>query len=164
MYMDQYLLNYLNKLGIKYKIYKHPAVFTVEEAHRLMKETPGVLHTKNLFLKDERKKFFLICMNANKQLNLKSLRVKLKAKKKLSFASPEKLKERLNLAPGSVSIFGMIYAKDVHLLIDKQVWQAPKVGFHPNINTSTLEITHEDLEKFYNSLKTEKEIIDLENG
>ena len=55
----------------------------------------------------------------------------------------------------------MIYAKDVKLIIDKEVWDAPITGFHPNINTSTLEITHEDLEKFVNSLKSEKQIMEL---
>ena len=35
------------------------------------------------------------------------------------------------------------------------------VGFHPNINTSTLELKHEDLKKFYDSLKAEKYILEL---
>src|SRR3989344_3877964 len=83
--------------------------------------------------------------------------------KKLNFGSPEELKEKLNLTPGSVSIFGMINSKDseVVLLIDKEVWDAEKTGFHPNINTSTLELNHEDLEKYYNSLSGEKSILKL---
>ncbi len=128
-----------------------------------MPETPGVLHTKNLFLKDEANNFYLICMYANKRLDLKLLKKKLKARDKLSLASPEQLKEHLNLTPGSVSIFGMIHAKNVSLILDKQVWESEKVGFHPNINTSTLELSHTDLKKFYDSLKSKKEIIDLEN-
>ena len=49
----------------------------------------------------------------------------------------------------------------VKLILDKEVWGADIVGFHPNVNTSTLEIKHEDLKKFYNSLDCEKEIVEL---
>jgi Ala-tRNA(Pro) deacylase len=176
--MDLKLKSYLEKHDIKYKIHNHPPVFTVEEADKVKQKTIHVLHTKNLFLKDENKKFYLVSMYAYRKLDLKSLKEKLQAKpeassearfrdskgisiKKLSFASPQQLKEYLNSTPGSVSIFGLINAKAVHLILDKQVWQAPIVGFHPNINTSTLELTHENLEKFYNSLKSQKEILDL---
>src|SRR3989344_2965917 len=161
--MDSTLKSYLSKHNIKYIEHKHEAVFTVEEAQKLKLDLPNLLHTKNLFLKDEAKKFYLICMHAYSRLNIKSLKEKLNAKKKLSFGSSEQLKEKLNLTPGSVSIFGMIYAKDVSLIIDKKVREAPVVGFHPNINTATLEITHANLERFYNSLNCEKQIIDLKN-
>ena len=159
--MDKHLFKYLDKLGIKYKIHEHPAVFTVEEADKIKEETPHILHTKNLFLKDENNNFYLVSIYAYKRLDLKLLKEKLNAKKKLSFATAEQLKEHLNLTPGSVSIFGMIYAKSVALIVDKQVWDAEIVGFHPNINTSTLELTHQGLEKFYNSLKLKKHILQL---
>lgn len=159
--MDQTLLSYLDNLGIKYKPYTHPAVFTVAESKKLKQNVPG-LHTKSLFLKDENNKFYLICMPGEKRLNIKQLEKEL-ALKKLTFASSEELKEHLNLIPGSVSIFGMIYVKDVILIVDKQLWRAEKVGFHPNVNTATLEISHEGLEKFCNSLNAEKHILELEN-
>ena len=57
----------------------------------------------------------------------------------------------------------MIYAGNVTHIMDKQVLDAKIVSFHPNINTSTLEITHENLEKFYNSLKSKRMILDLDN-
>ena len=160
--MDKNLEEYLKKHEIVYKTHEHQAVFTVDEHHKLQIKTPGVLHTKNLFLKDENKRFFLVCMYANKRLNLKLLKEKLNGKNKLTFGSTEELKEHLNSTPGSVSLFGMIYAREVILIIDKQVWDAKKVGFHPNINTATLELTHENLEKFCNSIKSEKHILKLE--
>ena len=79
----------------------------------------------------------------------------------LHFASPEGLKKELNLTPGSVSIFGMIYAKNVYLIIDKELWQADEVSFHPNINTSTIVLNHQNLEKFYNTLTTKKETMEF---
>ena len=92
---------------------------------------------------------------------LKVLKEILNAKKKLFFASGEELKEKLNLTPGSVSIFGMIYASDVTLIIDKEIWESKRAGFHPNVNTATLELKHHDLENFYNSLKSHRMIIEL---
>jgi len=158
--MEKDLKDYLRNKGIGYIEHFHKAVFTVEESIKIDKNFPDVLHTKNLFLKDESKNFFLVSMYAHNRLDLKSLREKIKAKK-LSFASPEQLKERLNLNPGSVSIFGMIHAQNVTLIVDKKVWEAKKVGFHPNVNTATLEITHENLEKFLNSLNCKKLILEL---
>ena len=157
--MDQNLKQYLRKHNIQYKFHEHPAVFTVEESKILKKDIPG-LHTKSLFLKDDKARFYLVCMLADKRLDIKSLRKSLSLQK-LHFASPEELKSELNLTPGSVSIFGMIYAKSTKLLLDKDIWNAEITCFHPNINTATLEITHENLEIFYNSLNCEKQIIEL---
>ena len=159
--MDKQLKEYLEEHKIKYKVHKHPVVFTVEESLKTISSMPDVFHTKNLFLKDEENKFLLVCMNAFKRLDLKSLKEKLNVKKKLTFGSAEELKKYLNLTPGSVSIFGMIYSKNVTLILDKEVWDAGKVGFHPNTNTATLELNHESLKKFYNSLKAEKYILEL---
>ncbi len=157
--MDKALKDYLEKNKISYVVHNHPAVFTVEESRSLKKEIPG-LHTKNLFLKDDKSRFYLVCMPAEKRLDIKLLRKYLQVNK-LHFASPEELRSHLNLAPGSVSIFGMINAKSVKLVIDEDIWFADKVGFHPNVNTSTLEIKHADLERFYKSLKGDKEIIKI---
>lgn len=159
--MEKALQEYLKTHNINYIEHKHPAVFTVEQSKEIKLSIPG-LHTKNLFLKDEKGNFYLVCMNAHKRLDIKSLKAKLNLTGKLQFGSEEELKQHLNLTPGSVSIFGMIYAKKVILLLDKEVWLAPITGFHPNINTSTLEILHKELEKFLNSLKSKYQIINLD--
>ena len=155
--MDKKLFEYLNSLNIKYTEYEHPAVFTVAESKKLNLKIPG-MHTKNLFLKDENENFYLLVCPGEKRMNLKELKKNLSVKE-IHFGSPDELKSELNSSSGSVSIFAMIYAKKVHLLIDKEVWLVKEVGFHPNLNTSTLVISHEDLEKFYNSLTCEKEVI-----
>lgn len=157
--MDENLRKYLSANGIAYKVHEHPAIFTVEESKKLVKNK-SYFHSKSLFLKDELDNFYLVSMDAYKRLNIKHLEEHLDVKK-LKFASPEELKQELNLAPGSVSIFGMIYAKHTTMLVDKELWNAKSAGFHPNVNTETLEISHENLEKFYNSIKSKKEIIEL---
>jgi len=160
--MEEYLKKYLAEKGINYIEHKHPAVFTVEESKKIEEigKIPG-LRTKNLFLVDESGNYYLVCMPGEKRLNIKKLEKKLGVKK-LKFASAKELKDELNLTPGSVSIFGMINAKNTFLIIDQQVWDAKIIGSHPNINTSTLEINHNELEKFFNSLECKKEVIKIE--
>lgn len=157
--MDKALVKYLDEHKISYKIHEHPPVFTVAESKSLIKNK-GYFHTKSLFLRDDKKRFYLVCMSANKRLDIKLLE-RVLGVKKLNFGSPEELKERLNLTPGSVSIFGTIYAKDVSLIVDKEIWLASSSGFHPNINTATLELDHNNLEKFFNSIACKKEIMEL---
>ncbi|MEK6850432.1 MAG: prolyl-tRNA synthetase associated domain-containing protein [Nanoarchaeota archaeon] len=162
--MEENLKKYLSKNNVKYVIHEHKAVFTVNESKNdlKIKSIPGI-RTKSLFLKDKDKNFYLICLPGNKRLNTKCLKEKLNVNE-LHFASPEELKSQLNLMPGSVSIFGMINAKNVTLIIDEDVWQANITGFHPNINTATLEIKHEDLEKFVHSLNCKQIIVKLPDG
>jgi len=159
--MDKTLENYLKDHDIKYDLYKHPPVFTVEESSRLIKNIPG-LRTKSLFLKDERGNFYLACLPAHKRLDIKSLKKKI-SKGKIQFASPEELKSHLNLVPGSVSLFGMIYSSSVILLIDKDVWEADYAGFHPNVNTATIVLDNKNIKKFVSTLKCKTEILNLKN-
>ena len=160
--MDKKLKEVLDTLKIKFISHKHEPIFTVAQADKIMKENSYFLHTKNLFLKDESKRFFLVCIPALKKVDLKKLKEKTHAKKKITFASASELKEHLNVSPGSVSIFSAIYAKNIALLLDKDIWDARMVGFHPNDNSSTLEISHADLEKFFNFLEIEKEVIEID--
>ena len=157
--MDENLKQYLEKYNIKYRLYEHSAVFTVAESKSIKQKIPG-RHTKCLFLKDNNKNYYLVAIPADKRLNIKLLKEKLSIKD-LHFASPEELKQYLNLTPGSVSIFGLIYTDEVNLIIDKELWEAKLVGFHPNINTSTIVLEHHNIEKFYNSVNNRKEIIQL---
>jgi Ala-tRNA(Pro) deacylase len=112
---------------------------------------------KNLFLTNKkRNKFYLYILPANKKSDLKSLSEEV-SESKLTFASPEEMKEKLNLEPGSVSPFGLLNenAGDVVLLVDREVVDSDIVSFHPNRNTATLEITKPMFQKFLGLLKNE---------
>ena len=158
--MDKKLEEHLGSNKVSYKLHEHPAVFTVAESRKIIMKK-DYFHTKSLFLRDDKNNYYLVCMPADKRLDISFLRKHLNLEK-LYFASPVELKQELNLSPGSVSIFGMINAKNTILIVDKDVWDAKSVGFHPNINTATLELSHKSLENFYNSLNLKKEIINLE--
>ena len=55
----------------------------------------------------------------------------------------------LDITPGSLSLMGLMNDKEnkVQLLIDEDVLKADALGCHPCINTSSLRITMEDVEK-----------------
>ena len=128
---------YLEDLEIKYRLYKHPPVYTVEEASKYNGEIKGI-HCKNLFVKDRKsRKFYLIIISAEEKLNLKDY------------------EEILNLETGAVSPFGLINDKEAKtiLIIEKKILESDYVSFHPNINTETLELTRENFQKYLNTLK-----------
>ena len=52
------LLTMLSRDNIKYDVYEHPSLHTVEESKKLRGKIEGI-HTKNLFLKNKKNKFFL---------------------------------------------------------------------------------------------------------
>jgi Ala-tRNA(Pro) deacylase len=159
--MDHKLKQYLEKYNIKYQMHEHSPVFTVAQSREVTTHIPGV-RTKSLFLRDENNRFYLVSMPGERRLNMKDLRMQIKVKA-LHFASPEQLYKELKLKPGSVSLFGMINAKNVILILDKEIWQAKESGFHPNINTETIVLDHANLEKFYDSLDCDKKILNLKN-
>ncbi|HLC31078.1 MAG TPA: YbaK/EbsC family protein [Candidatus Nanoarchaeia archaeon] len=159
--MDQKLLEYFKKHTIVYEIIEHAPVFTVREADNLRIPFPkGTAHTKNLFMKDEKKNYYLISLEAHDRLNTKKLKKQLVCKE-LEFASPEELNEELHLTPGSVSPFGLIHATKTRYLIDKKLWHAEKLGFHPNQNNATFIITHSTFEQWLKSLPIQFKIVSI---
>ena len=157
--MDLALLNYLKEKNIEYKEFKHPPMFKVSDEKKAKKNIPGE-KSKNLFLKDENNNFYLAVWQAYQRLPMSFLKKKLKIRS-LEFASSEELKIYLKTTPGSVSIFSLIYAKNISVIIDRHLWEAEYSGYHPNENTSTFVISKEDLHKFISSLKIKYKVISL---
>lgn len=151
----------LNQLGISFIEYDHEPFYTCEDAQAL-KANPLACQCKNLFLRNRKgDKHYLLILPADKQANLKELETVI-GEKGISFASPERLGKYLELKPGSVSPFGLINSnsKEVIILLDRSLFAWSKLLFHPNLNTSTLEISTEDFLKFLDSCGNKR--IDLE--
>lgn len=156
---DKIVKNYLDRLGIKYKVHRHAAVLTCEEAEKLCGNIPGV-HSKNLFLRGKKSgNYYLAILPESKRLDLKAL--KNKFGEEIGFASDEELKDVLNIERGTVSSLGLINDKNsrVILLLDKDIINADIVSFHPNINTETLEFSQTEFKKYISSLKNRIEEI-----
>merc|ERR1712113_1359221 len=82
----------------------HAPVYTCEQAQDLCPRPPGVAHMKNLFLKNKKKKFFLVSALVDSNLDLN----RLPFGKSLRLASSDDLRKKLHLLPGSVTPFGLL--------------------------------------------------------
>lgn len=150
---------YLEKLEIKFKTIEHPAFFTCEDADKCNIDFKSI-HAKSLFLRGKKSEnFYMIILPAEKRLE--KSKFKAISGEKLQFGNEKEMKQILNVTPGSVSPFSLINDEQakVNLIIDRQVWESEFVGFHPNINTQTLELTKQDFHKYINSLKNKLIII-----
>lgn len=135
--------------GIAYERYDHPAVYTVEQAKRLVPPMPGA-KTKNLFLRNRNgHRHYLVVVGYDKAVDLKGLTQAL-GESKLGFASPERLQRYLGVEPGAVSILGLLSDREhaVKVIVDQAIWEAPAISAHPLVNTSTLVIQHAGLARF----------------
>ena len=140
---------FLDTNGVAYERHDHPAVYTVEEADRLVPDLPGA-KTKNLFLRDGKgKRHFLVLVPSDKSVNLKVLNAALGVKR-ISFGSPERLKKHLGIEPGAVSLLAVYNDSEhnVEVVMDQDLWEADIFLFHPLVNTSTLVIEKADIERF----------------
>lgn len=143
------LLQLLKSLGIDYRRYDHPAVFSCEESEKLCPKMDGA-HTKQLLMKAKGKDIYVLAIVMhNKRVNTKALAKDFGAQS-FSFVQPEKLKDMLGVTPGSVTPFGLISDKDrtINVIVDEDAWNVSKFCFHPLVNTATLEIDHEGFEAF----------------
>ncbi|NLB33061.1 MAG: prolyl-tRNA synthetase associated domain-containing protein [Tissierellia bacterium] len=140
----------LEKLNIQYSGVHHQEAMTIESLEEVDKFL-GVRACKNLFLCNSQKnKFYLLIMPGDKKFVTKNLSKQINSAR-LSFANGSFMEELLNITPGSLSIFGLIFDQEhkVNLIIDKDALKEEYVGFHPCVNTTTLTIKTSDLtEKF----------------
>ena len=144
--------NYLAEHDIAYERHDHPAVYTIEEANRLVPPLPAS-KTKNLFLRDAKgRRHFLVIVSGDKQVDIKGLQTAL-GTSRLSFGSPKRLKEYLGIEPGAVSLFAIVNDTEqkVEVIADKAIWSASAFQFHPLVNTSTLVVSNEDVRRFLES-------------
>jgi len=147
--IESTVLKVLDSLHVPYEIFRHPPVYTVEEAEEHWETIQGT-HCKNLFVRNKKgTRHYLVILECRKRADLRELNNQL-GEDRLSFASPERLKRYLGLEPGAVSPFGLINDKEkmVQVVMDKDLKEAEWVSFHPNVNTSTVTITFKDFEKY----------------
>jgi len=138
----------LDEAGIKYEIFRHAPVFTVEEANALGLPNPEA-GAKNLFLRDNKKKLYcLVVVKDDREVKIKEIQEKINSRP-LSFASEKDLFEKMKLIRGSVTPLGAINneEKDVEIYIDS-VFEGKIISVHPNSNEATIFLNVEDLVKF----------------
>jgi Ala-tRNA(Pro) deacylase len=153
----QKVIDLLNNENIEYKLIEHEAMYTIDQMVQAGL-TDGYAICKNLFLRDYKGlNHYLVILLENKKADLKALALKL-GSSRLSFASENRLNQYLKLKKGAVSPFGIINDSfhEVTLVIDKDLKQQEKVGFHPNDNTATVILSYEDFNKIIGKFENEK--------
>jgi Ala-tRNA(Pro) deacylase len=159
------ILRFLESKSIDAVTFEHPPVHTVEESRTLRGDIPGI-HTKNLFLRDGKKRYFLFVTDEAATVHLKSLAKTIGAKGGLSFGSADALKECLGIEPGSVSILAL-FNDSGHMvtpIVDARLRQADRINCHPAINTRTTSLTVEALDAFLAAIGRAAQFVALEDS
>jgi Ala-tRNA(Pro) deacylase len=146
---QQPVLDVLAQLQIPYDRHDHPPVAMVAEAEAHWADIAAA-HCKNLFLRNQQgDRHYLVILAAAKRADRRQVAEQV-GDGKLSFASPERLMRYLGVTPGAVSPFGLINdeARHVRVYVDRDLFQADRISFHPNDNTATLVLAVADFERF----------------
>jgi Ala-tRNA(Pro) deacylase len=157
------LLHWMAANGVTQTTHDHRAVFRVDEGLELKAALPGA-HTKNLFLKDKKGRLWLISARQDTVVDLKRA-PKTIGSDRLSFGHEALLYETLGLTPGSVTALGLINDTDrrVTFVLDKALWDADIVNFHPLTNTATTALAQADFRRFLTLVGREPVVVDFGN-
>ena len=155
------LLDWMAANGVAQTTHDHPAVFRVEEGLELKAAMPGA-HTKNLFLKDRKGRLWLISARQDTVVDLKRAPRTI-GSDKLSFGAEAVLYETLGVRGGSVTALGLINDPDrrVTFVLDKALWDADIVNFHPLTNTATTALDQAAFRRFLSLIGREPMVVDF---
>ena len=155
------LYELLEGLEIEFKVFEHPPFFTVDESKKYRKSMHG-FHTKNLFLRDKKKKNYLVIAHEDRIIDLARLTERIKSKR-LSFGSKERLFEELGVFPGAVTPLSVINnsKKDINIFLDREMLGENTIFCHPLVNDRTISLSYTSLLTYFNYLKLSYETVNL---
>ena len=162
------LLKQLEEWKIIYKHFTHEPLISVIESkllqEKLFANNRDNGHIKNLYLRDKKKNNILFVAHQDTIIDLKLLAENINVGR-LSFGSHERLMENLGVLPGAVSPFAMINGvkNNVSIYLDSELKSYKNIFAHPLENNQTLEITFDQLEKFFRKLSIEPKYISLDS-
>ena len=159
----------LDDWGIDYTLHTHVPLRTVEESKEVQAEMDPagvrVFHTKNFYLRDRKKRNYLVTLEQDRAVDLAALGGAMGAGKP-SFGSADRLMEFLGVRPGAVSPLAMVngVTTGVRFFLDPCVKQAELVFVHPLVNDRTIALTPDALLDVLARLGGEVEWLDLPEG
>ncbi len=156
------LFHRFDALGIAYRTYSHPPVFTVAEAAQLRGSLPGG-HCKSLFLKDKKGGFWLAVMLEERRIDLPALARHLGAPR-FSFGGADDLLTLLGVRPGSVTPFALANDAEhrVTPVLDEAMLACDPLNYHPLVNDRTTAISSGDLLRFITACGHQPRIVPLD--
>ena len=142
------LIDLLKNSKYNIKIHEHEALFTVQNSRELRGKIKGT-HSKNLFLKNKKNKFFLLSCEEDDRIDLKKISKSLDLGN-ISFAKEEYLAQHLKVKPGSVSPFALLndVSEQVSFYLERTLYNSTHINFHPLVNTLTITIETEKFIEF----------------
>ena len=142
------VLALLGELGVEYTLHEHPPLRTVEDSRNLRPQIEGT-HIKNLYLRDNKKRNFLVVAEEAREIDLKALGPEIGGGR-MSFGSADRLMEFLGVRPGAVTPLALVNDPErrVHFAIDRTVLAGDRVNLHPLVNDKTVTVPVEGLKTF----------------
>ena len=143
---EERVYDLLERLDVPFERVDHDAVGTIEGCYEIEKLL-DIEICKNLFLRNSKgDQYYLLMLPGGKHLVTKDLAKKI-GSTRLSFGTPEKMEEYLDITPGSVSVLGLMndHGNNIQFLVDNDIKKWEYFGCHPCINTSSLKIKTADL-------------------
>lgn len=148
------LLARLDGWGLSYRLHTHVPLRTVEESKaaegQFMVPGENALRIKNLYLRDKKKRNYLVTLEQSRAINLKALGAELGVGN-LSFGSPDRLMQNLGIRPGAVSPLAMVNGVEngVHFFMDAAAQEADVIYMHPLVNDRTVAMPRGDTLAFF---------------
>ncbi|WP_037311243.1 prolyl-tRNA synthetase associated domain-containing protein [Ruegeria halocynthiae] len=154
------LLARVDEWGLTYRLHTHVPLRTVEDAKAVEDQfmVPGenALRLKNLYLRDKKKRNYLVTLEQSREIDLKALAAELGIGN-LSFGSADRLMQNLGIRPGAVSPLAMINGvqNDVRFFMDAAAQHADAIYMHPLVNDRTIAMARDDLMAFFDRIGCE---------
>lgn len=155
--------DYLQSLGVDYTLLRHQAVVTTEESRQIV-HVDNCASCKSLYVKDKKSdNYYMVVLPFDKRADMRGLAAYVGCAK-FEFATEEKLFADLGVHRGSVSPYAFLnedttkYAAP--LLIDRSVYNADNVKFHPCDNTATVVTSLDGFKKFLASINKQVIVVD----
>ncbi|KPA23270.1 Prolyl-tRNA editing protein ProX [Shimia sp. SK013] len=160
------LLSQLAGWGIDVTLHTHVPLRTVEDAKSveaaMVVEGEAAFRVKNLYLRDKKKRNYLVTLEQDREIDLKTLGKQLGVGG-LSFGSADRLFEMLGIRPGAVSPLAMATGaeKGVRFIIDSSVREAARIYMHPLVNDRTVAMDVVDLWPFMDRVGATPEFLEF---
>ncbi len=156
----------LEAWGLGFVLHEHVPLRTVEGAKSveaaMMVPGEAAFRVKNLYLRDKKKRNYLVTLEQDREIDLKALGKQLGVGG-LSFGSADRLMQNLGVRPGAVTPLAMINGAEVgvRFFIDGAVKDADKIYMHPLVNDRTVAMEVGDLWAFFEKLGVAPEMLDI---
>lgn len=146
MPVESNIVDILKKNKIAFEVVEHEPVYT----NPAMAEALGVSEAetvKSLVLLTKEKKMIVMVLPGDKKINWKQAAAGA-GTKKVSFAKPEQVSEKVGCEVGCVPPFGQLTPLPVYM--DKDLIQKEYVYFNPGVHDKSFKIKSWDLKKLCN--------------